>query len=115
MTRDLAELRAVRGVLFDLDGVIYHAKGPLPGVRDAIDYLKSTGRAFPAVTNNPTLTSEQFVARLAQMEIHDVCHTCKCGLISGAVEYDPGPFGPPAAGNVLICCSRPQGELVIDS
>jgi ferredoxin-NADP reductase/MOSC domain-containing protein YiiM len=43
-----------------------------------------------------------------------VCHTCECGLISGSVEYDPEPLDPPAAGNVLTCCSRPREDLVID-
>jgi ferredoxin-NADP reductase len=43
-----------------------------------------------------------------------VCHTCECGLISGSLKYDPEPLEPPAAGNVLICCSRPREETVID-
>jgi ferredoxin-NADP reductase/MOSC domain-containing protein YiiM len=43
-----------------------------------------------------------------------VCHTCECGLISGSVEYDPEPLDPPAAGNLLTCCSRPRDDLVID-
>jgi ferredoxin-NADP reductase/MOSC domain-containing protein YiiM len=43
-----------------------------------------------------------------------VCHTCECGLISGSVGYDPEPLEPPAAGNLLICCSRPREGLVID-
>jgi ferredoxin-NADP reductase/MOSC domain-containing protein YiiM len=43
-----------------------------------------------------------------------VCHTCECGLISGSVRYDPEPLEPPAAGNLLTCCSRPREELVID-
>jgi ferredoxin-NADP reductase len=43
-----------------------------------------------------------------------VCHTCECGLISGSVKYDPDPLEPPAAGNLLICCSRPQEDVVID-
>jgi ferredoxin-NADP reductase/MOSC domain-containing protein YiiM len=43
-----------------------------------------------------------------------VCHTCECGLISGSVQYDPDPLDPPAAGNLLICCSRPREDLVID-
>jgi ferredoxin-NADP reductase/MOSC domain-containing protein YiiM len=43
-----------------------------------------------------------------------VCHTCECGLISGSVKYDPEPLEPPAAGNALICCSRPREDLVID-
>jgi ferredoxin-NADP reductase/MOSC domain-containing protein YiiM len=43
-----------------------------------------------------------------------VCHTCECGLISGSVRYDPEPLEPPAAGNLLICCSRPREDIVID-
>ena len=43
-----------------------------------------------------------------------VCHSCESGLISGSVAYDPEPLDPPAEGNVLICCSRPQGDVVID-
>ncbi|MDB5385268.1 MAG: putative phosphatase [Planctomycetaceae bacterium] len=69
MTRDLAGLRAVRAVLFDMDGVIYVGNRPLPGVREAIDYLTLTGRRFLFVTNNPSTTSEQFVERLAEMDV----------------------------------------------
>ena len=43
-----------------------------------------------------------------------VCHTCECGLISGAVKYDPEPLELPAAGNLLTCCSRPLQDTVID-
>jgi len=35
-------------------------------------------------------------------------------LISGSVKYDPEPLEPAAAGNLLICCSRPQEGVVID-
>jgi ferredoxin-NADP reductase len=43
-----------------------------------------------------------------------VCHTCESGLISGAVRYQPEPLGAPANGNLLICCSQPQDEVVLD-
>jgi MOSC domain-containing protein YiiM/ferredoxin-NADP reductase len=43
-----------------------------------------------------------------------VCHNCESGLISGSVSYQPDPLDPPAEGNVLICCSRPQDDVVID-
>ncbi len=70
MGRELAGLRAVRGVLFDMDGVIYVGTRPLPGVQEAIDYLTLTGRTFLFVTNNASLTPEQFVERLAGIDIH---------------------------------------------
>jgi ferredoxin-NADP reductase/MOSC domain-containing protein YiiM/ferredoxin len=43
-----------------------------------------------------------------------VCHTCESGLISGSVNYQPEPLEPPAQGNLLICCSQPEGDVVID-
>jgi ferredoxin-NADP reductase/MOSC domain-containing protein YiiM/ferredoxin len=43
-----------------------------------------------------------------------VCHNCETALLSGAVRYDPEPLEPPAQGNVLICCSTPDGDLVLD-
>ncbi|MDH2347660.1 MOSC and FAD-binding oxidoreductase domain-containing protein [Bradyrhizobium sp. SSUT77] len=43
-----------------------------------------------------------------------VCHNCESGLIAGAVGYAPDPLDGPADGNVLICCSRPRSDVVID-
>lgn len=43
-----------------------------------------------------------------------VCHSCESGLVSGDVDYDPAPLDPPAGGNVLTCCARPRGDVVID-
>jgi ferredoxin-NADP reductase/MOSC domain-containing protein YiiM/ferredoxin len=43
-----------------------------------------------------------------------VCHNCESGLISGNVAYQPEPLEPPGQGNLLICCSRPTGDVVID-
>lgn len=43
-----------------------------------------------------------------------VCHTCESGLVSGEVDYEPAPIQSPAAGNVLICCAIPRGEIALD-
>lgn len=43
-----------------------------------------------------------------------VCHNCETGLISGFVSYQPDPIEPPAEGNLLICCSQPQGDIALD-
>jgi ferredoxin-NADP reductase len=43
-----------------------------------------------------------------------VCHTCELALMSGAVDYSPDPVEPPAEGNILICCSKPAGGVVVD-
>jgi ferredoxin-NADP reductase/MOSC domain-containing protein YiiM len=43
-----------------------------------------------------------------------VCHSCETGLVAGKIGYRPDPVDAPADGNVLICCSRPESDLVID-
>ena len=43
-----------------------------------------------------------------------VCHNCESGLVSGTVSYGPEPLDRPADGNVLVCCSQPNGDVVID-
>jgi ferredoxin-NADP reductase/MOSC domain-containing protein YiiM/ferredoxin len=43
-----------------------------------------------------------------------VCHNCETGLVSGAVVYGPEPLDKPADGNLLVCCSQPVGDVVID-
>jgi ferredoxin-NADP reductase/MOSC domain-containing protein YiiM len=43
-----------------------------------------------------------------------VCHNCESGLVSGVVVYGPEPLDKPADGNLLVCCSQPTGDVVID-
>ena len=43
-----------------------------------------------------------------------VCHNCESGLVSGEVTYEPEPLDKPADGNLLICCSRPVRDIVVD-
>ena len=43
-----------------------------------------------------------------------VCHTCETGCVAGKISSHPDPVDAPMDGNVLICCSRPEGDVVID-
>ena len=43
-----------------------------------------------------------------------VCHNCESGLVSGTVAYGPQPLDNPADGNLLVCCSQPTSDAVID-
>ena len=43
-----------------------------------------------------------------------VCHNCESGLVSGDVVYGPEPLEKPADGNLLVCCSQPVRDVVID-
>ncbi len=43
-----------------------------------------------------------------------ICNTCVCKLSEGQVEYTEEPLDPPDSGYVLICCSKPKKNVVID-
>ena len=43
-----------------------------------------------------------------------VCHSCETGLMSGTVSYAPEPVDDPAPGDILICCSQPSADVVLD-
>lgn len=43
-----------------------------------------------------------------------ICNSCKCTLVSGEVEYFEDPLIAPENGQVLICCARPKGAVVLD-
>jgi ferredoxin-NADP reductase/MOSC domain-containing protein YiiM len=43
-----------------------------------------------------------------------ICHTCICPLTEGEVDYVQEPLDPPDPGFVLICCSKPKTNLVLD-
>ncbi len=43
-----------------------------------------------------------------------VCHTCVTPLLAGEVNYVLEPLEAPADGTVLLCCARPESEIVLD-
>jgi ferredoxin-NADP reductase/MOSC domain-containing protein YiiM len=43
-----------------------------------------------------------------------ICHTCMCTLVEGEIDYFEEPLDQPEPGRVLICCSRPKTDIVIE-
>jgi ferredoxin-NADP reductase len=43
-----------------------------------------------------------------------VCHTCITHLVAGDVTYATPPLELPEKGTVLVCCSQPATEVVLD-
>jgi 4-nitrophenyl phosphatase len=64
-----APLRSLRAFLVDLDGVVYTGNTPLPGAAAFFQFLRAGGRRFQCITNNSTLTAEQYSAKLRGMGI----------------------------------------------
>ncbi|MGW5663562.1 MOSC domain-containing protein [Streptomyces sp. NPDC003758] len=43
-----------------------------------------------------------------------VCHTCITHLVAGDITYTTQPLESPESGTILICCSEPTTEVVLD-
>jgi ferredoxin len=43
-----------------------------------------------------------------------ICGTCKSRLLAGEVAYFEEPLDELAEGEVLLCCSKPKGAVVLD-
>jgi ferredoxin-NADP reductase/MOSC domain-containing protein YiiM/ferredoxin len=92
-----------------------HAPAGEPGVGPQISFVRS-GLTVPW---NSRFSSLLELAEACDVPVQwscrtGVCHTCECALIGGTVHYQPDPLEPPAAGNLLICCSTPSGDVEVD-
>ena len=92
-----------------------HAPSGEPGIGPQISFTRS-GLTVPWDTRFSSLLE---LAEACDVPVQwscrtGVCHTCECALIGGTVHYQPDPLEPPAAGNVLICCSTPSGDIEVD-
>jgi len=65
----LERLRAARGFVFDMDGVLYRGDHQLPGVVDLINALEIRSIPYMLATNNSMSTPESYVKKLAKMGI----------------------------------------------
>ncbi len=65
----LDRLRAAKGFVFDMDGVLYRGDHQLPGVVDLINALVIRDIPYMLATNNSMATPAMYVAKLAKMGI----------------------------------------------
>jgi ferredoxin-NADP reductase len=97
------------------------ARAPHPPERDAgtgalVSFARSgiTARWNPAAYQSLLELAEACDVPVRWSCRSGVCHSCESGLVSGAVVYAPEPLDNPADGNVLVCCSQPMGDVVVD-
>ena len=61
------KIRAKKGFICDMDGVIYHGNRILPGVVEFVNWLYETEKEFLFLTNNSGKTPRQLHEKLAWM------------------------------------------------
>jgi 4-nitrophenyl phosphatase len=65
----MTALTDIKGLLIDMDGVLYRGLEPIEGAKEFLSFVEGQGIPFLLFTNNSTLTPEQYVAKLAAMDI----------------------------------------------
>ncbi|MDR3711156.1 MAG: phosphoglycolate/pyridoxal phosphate family phosphatase [Capsulimonadaceae bacterium] len=56
--------------VFDMDGVLFRGETPIPDAVAAIDQLQRSGRKVYLLTNNSGSSRDDYVAKLARMNMH---------------------------------------------
>ena len=64
---NLEELRARKGFICDMDGVIYLGNQLLPGVREFVNWLNETGKQFLCLTNSAERSPKELRQKLQRM------------------------------------------------
>ena len=96
-SNDLAELRKLRGLVIDMDGVLWHGDTPMPGIHQFFNILRQRQIKFVLATNNNTQTPEGFVQKAGRM----------------GVEVQPGQVVTAAVATVHYLCSNyPPGSRI---
>jgi NagD protein len=96
------------GYIFDLDGTIYLGDVLLPGATELLAALRAEGRRVAFLSNNPTRTREQYVAKLRGMGVHaelgEVVNSSHV-MVQWLLEHAPGA-------TLFVCGEAPLiGEL----
>lgn len=61
------DIKSIRGILFDLDGVLYIGKQPITGAIEAVDKIRAYGYQCRFVTNTSTLSTKSIRDKINAM------------------------------------------------
>ena len=64
---DLSALRARKGFICDMDGVIYRGNQLLPGVKEFVDWMNREGKRFLFLTNSSERSPKELQQKLQRM------------------------------------------------
>ncbi len=91
----------LRGVLMDMDGVLWRGSEPLPGLIPFFDWLKRRGLEYGLVTNNSTKTPADYVAKLERLGVTGVPETRVITSSSTTAHYLKTHYPPGTPVHVL--------------
>ncbi len=103
-----------KGLILDMDGVLYRGDEALPGAVELFPALRAAGLSFILLTNNATLTSQEFSQKLARMgvsvEPESILTSAGATAEYMAREYpDGGGVYVVGSASLLATVTAPQG------
>ncbi|EFO79923.1 HAD family hydrolase [Oscillochloris trichoides DG-6] len=106
----MLDLATIRGVLFDMDGVLYRGRQVLAGVAELLAFLDAQGIGYACITNNASMTPAQYEEKLQAMGIAIPAErVVTSALITGRYLRSTYPAGT----RVLIVGMRGLRELLL--
>lgn len=65
----MQKLDNISGLIIDMDGVLWHGSQSIPGLAAFFEMLRKFKLPFVLATNNASLTQQQYIEKLASMEV----------------------------------------------
>ncbi len=88
----MESLRAKKGIICDMDGVIYHGNQILPGVREFVDWLYREKKNFLFLTNSSERSPRELQKKLARMGLEvDESHFYTSALATASFVSSQAP------------------------
>ncbi len=104
-------LRGLRGLIMDMDGVLYRGNEPVPGLVEFFNYLDQAGIRYLLLTNNSTTLPVGYVKKLAAM---GVTVAEEAILTSGLVMKHHLQAHYPPGTRIYGVCMEPLQDLLLD-
>ena len=109
--RTRRSLRNLRGLIMDMDGVLYRGNLPLPGLTDFFRFVDDQGLRLQLLTNNSTTLASGYAEKLARM---GVTVSPEAILTSGGVALTYLQERYPAGTRIYGVCMQPLQDLLLD-
>lgn len=91
---NITKIKAKKGFICDMDGVIYHGNKLLPGVKEFVEWLKTEEKSFVFLTNSSERTPKELQEKLSRLGIEvDQSHFYTSALATAAFLDSQHPKG----------------------
>ncbi len=112
----MEKLRAKKGFICDMDGVIYHGNRLLPGVKEFVSWLQKENKQYLFLTNSSERSPRELCQKLRRMELDvDESHFYTSALATATFLKNQSPrcrvfvIGEPGLYNAIY-----EADLTID-